>query len=76
MFYVSVDYDGLGCSPLESASYIVTVVDGPEITTQPLPIQEICENGISQSLSVGVNSVSGTGTVSYTHLTLPTNREV
>ena len=61
-FYVSVSYDGLECESVDSSIYTVTVVDGPEITTQPLPIQEVCEGVIPQSLSVGVNSVSGTGT--------------
>ena len=61
-FYVSVSYDGLECESVDSSIYTVTVVDVPEITTQPLPIQEVCEGVIPQSLSVVVNSVSGTGT--------------
>ena len=60
-FYVSVSYDGLECASVDSSIYTVTVVEGPEITTQPLPIQEICEGGTPETLSVGVNSVSGTG---------------
>ncbi len=69
-FYVSVDYDGLGCSPFESASYIITVKDVPTLdnggdlldsTGSTLLSQEICENGIPQSLSVDVTENSGTG---------------
>ena len=62
-FYVSVSYDGLECESVDSSIYTVTVVDGPEITTQPLPIQEICEGGIPQSLSVEVISDPSSTTV-------------
>ena len=72
-FYVSVDYDGLGCSPLESASYIITVKDVPTLdnggdlldsTGSTLLSQEVCEGGTPETLSVECYpDPSGTGRI-------------
>ncbi len=62
-FYVEVSYVASGCNGLTSAVSEVVVVDDPDITTEPIAFQSICENTAVQDLEVVV--ANGLGNTTY-----------
>ncbi|SDR91170.1 gliding motility-associated C-terminal domain-containing protein [Formosa sp. Hel1_31_208] len=62
-FYVEVSYNASGCSGLISAVSEVVVVDDPDITTQPIASQSLCQNVTPQDLQVVITG--GLGLTSY-----------
>ncbi|NRD24080.1 gliding motility-associated C-terminal domain-containing protein [Winogradskyella litoriviva] len=62
-FYVEANYSENGCANLTSTVSEIVVVDDPEITSQPLSTQNLCQNTIAQDLEVMVSD--GLGTSSY-----------
>lgn len=62
-YYVEINYVANGCTPLSSEVSEIMVVEDPEITLQPIPLQELCQNTAAETLEVNVSG--GLGTVSY-----------
>ena len=56
---------------LDKTSTSISIVESQNLKAEPITgrMSEV-------TLSLGVESPAGSGAVSYTHLTLPTNREV
>lgn len=62
-YYVEINYAASGCTSLSSEVSEIVVVEDPEITLQPIPLQELCQNTAAETLEVAVSG--GLGTVSY-----------
>jgi gliding motility-associated-like protein len=62
-FYVEVSFNASGCSGLISSASEVVVIEDPEITTQPIASQSLCQNVTPQDLEVVITG--GLGNVSY-----------
>jgi large repetitive protein len=62
-FYVEIDYAASGCAALTSEVAEIVVVPDPEITQQPNPLQELCQNTTAETLEVTVSG--GLGNLSY-----------
>jgi gliding motility-associated-like protein len=62
-FYVEIDYAASGCAALTSEVAEIVVVPDPEISQQPNPLQELCQNTTAETLEVSVTN--GLGNLSY-----------
>lgn len=62
-YYIEVNYTASGCSALLSNVSEIIVVDDPEITSEPLAFQSVCQNTQTQDLEVAVSG--GLGNLSY-----------
>ncbi|NRD19825.1 gliding motility-associated C-terminal domain-containing protein [Winogradskyella eckloniae] len=62
-FYVEANYNANGCAALTSAVAEIVVVEDPQVTSQPMASQSLCENSTAQNLEVTV--AGGLGTMSY-----------
>ncbi|MGF1557155.1 PKD domain-containing protein [Paucihalobacter sp.] len=62
-YYVEINYAASGCTPLSSEVSEIVVVEDPELTLQPIPLQELCQNTAAETLEVAVSG--GLGNVSY-----------
>lgn len=62
-FYVEVDYAASGCAALTSEVAEIVVIPDPEISQQPNPLQELCQNTTAETLEVSVTG--GLGNLSY-----------
>ena len=65
-YYVVISDDAAGCFDVASEVYTINVVADPTVTIDPIGPIEYCQFADADPLTA----------VSYTHLTLPTNREV
>jgi hypothetical protein len=73
-YYGEATLTGSGCGAATSASAEVVVIADPTITTQPLTTQTVCQNGLSNPLTVTVTG--GTGTTTYQWFTNPINSNI
>lgn len=62
-FYVEIDYAASGCAALTSEVAEIVVAPDPEITQQPNPLQELCQNTTAETIEVSVTG--GLGNLSY-----------
>ncbi|HET8810074.1 MAG TPA: PKD-like domain-containing protein [Flavobacteriaceae bacterium] len=62
-YYVVISFNIGGCSTITSNPAEVQVVPLPTINTQPVPVQDICEGGTVNTLTVSY--LDGTGNPSY-----------
>ena len=70
-YYASVSASGSGCNLSPSATTNVIVVNDPVVTSQPLPVQEICQNAPTTPIAATVSG--GSGISSYTWYSSTTN---
>ena len=62
-YYAVVSLDGNGCGPAASQPAEIIVVPDPQVTTQPLSSQTVCQGVVPQTLTVAVSG--GLGALSY-----------
>ncbi|WP_179016868.1 PKD domain-containing protein [Winogradskyella forsetii] len=70
-YYVIITFSSGGCNEIISDTAEIEVASAPQIDTQPLNTQSICEGGNSEALSVSVSG--GSGTASYQWFSNSTN---
>jgi gliding motility-associated-like protein len=64
-YYATVVASGSGCDTSPSGVTSVVVVNDPIVTSQPLPVQEICQNATTTPISAAVNGGNGTATFTW-----------
>ncbi|RZK11397.1 MAG: T9SS type B sorting domain-containing protein, partial [Flavobacterium sp.] len=60
-YYVNITFAGSGCGLISSAVAAIDVVADPQISSQPLNTQTLCQNAVPSSLSV--TAIGGLGTI-------------
>lgn len=64
-YYAVITFPSGGCSSITSSVVAITVSPLPQITTQPIPEQNICTGGTVSALTVAGSSTSGTATYQW-----------
>jgi large repetitive protein len=62
-YFVVITFSSGGCTSITSDTANITIIPLPEITTQPIEIQTVCEGGNVPAFNVSFSG--GTGNVSY-----------